>query len=158
MRTESQAIAKADAQMAAQDRADRQAAAKAQLNSTRAPGVSTSATLGYHVDHVAQNVSKTVAQHEGESRAAENAGRTAQQATALNNARGAALQHANQMRTESQAVANADAQMAAQDRADRRPHPKHQHARRQTSRTEQLQPFNRPLPLTHPALHPPVNP
>ncbi|WP_338574910.1 hypothetical protein VRB37_10265 [Erwinia billingiae] len=119
MRTESQAVAKADAQMAAQDRADRQAAAKAQLNSTRAPGVSTSATLGYHVDHVAQNVSKTVAQHEGDSRAAENAGRTAQQATALNNARGAALQHANQMRTESQAVAKADAQMAAQDRADR---------------------------------------
>ncbi|QEW32069.1 hypothetical protein D0N50_10445 [Erwinia billingiae] len=114
-----QQIALVDAQMAAQDRADRQAAAKAQLNSTRAPGVSTSATLGYHVDHVPQNVSKTVAQQEGESRTLGNIDRSAQQATALDNARGAAMQHANQMRTESQAVAKADAQMAAQDRADR---------------------------------------
>ncbi len=64
--------------MAAQDRADRQAAAKAQLNNTRAPGVSTSATLGYHVDHVAQNVSKTVAQQEGESRTLGNIDRSAQ--------------------------------------------------------------------------------
>ena len=102
LRTESQAVALANARMAAQD-------AKVRVNSTPAKGVTTSALTGYHVDHIAQNVSATVARQEGQLRTAANQQRTAQQASALADARGRALQHANALRTESQAVALADA-------------------------------------------------
>ncbi|MFY9993365.1 MAG: hypothetical protein WAK61_00015, partial [Leclercia sp.] len=125
-RTIDQAVALADAQQEAKDRADKQIAnmgtkndpTGVPMNSPADGAALTTANQHRANDQAvaladAQQAAKDRAEKQGAERVQANQQRTSSQVTALNDAQGAALAEANQQRTASQVTARNDAQGAA---------------------------------------------